>query len=520
MSETAENTTNQLNLQKDADYENIVTPFGDDLLGRETLAKHLTGYIDRLKIGAVLAIDAPWGEGKTYFVRHWKKYLEKEDNQHNVIYLNAFAQDYLDDPFMVLAAEISHAFEQVDSSNELVKTFKKQTIDAAKALLPEMPKLLFSLGMFLTGAGYLGKTVQDALAAAQDAIHDDAKEAIEGMGETLQEKLQDAIKERLENHETEKQTLVSFKQSLQKLAADNDLNPKPLVFIIDELDRCNPLFSVRLIERIKHFFDIPNIVFVLVTDKTQLQATICHQFGYNEAAGEAYLDKFIDFSIHLKKPKNQNIELNMASVDLLQKFKFDEYEKKLLIYDLRIYAVTFNLSIRQIIKILNQLVLMAFDTVSHNRILLYCLCNPNFLKDISLCDQILYCCMVYPKSISSPTIENIREEINTLLSYYPEQKSYTFSNILNEKIKQFEQDKNIAFQLGDFNKEDLIIYQMASLKWLTVFSNSDGLKYYDEQKIKQEKSQISSKYNLSNTYSKNAINNQLWIQYLATGLIE
>ncbi|WP_171460829.1 KAP family P-loop NTPase fold protein [Vitreoscilla sp. C1] len=382
-----------MNLQKDADYENIVTPFGDDLLGRETLAKHLTGYIDRLKIGAVLAIDAPWGEGKTYFVRHWKKYLEKEDNPHNVIYLNAFAQDYLDDPFMVLAAEISHAFEQVDSSNELVKTFKKQTIDAAKALLPEMPKLLFSLGMFLTGAGYLGKNVQDALTAAQDVIHDDAKEAMEGMGEALQEKLQDAIKERLENHETEKQTLVSFKQSLQKLAADNDLNPKPLVFIIDELDRCNPLFSVRLIERIKHFFDIPNIVFVLVTDKTQLQATICHQFGYNEAAGEAYLDKFVDFSIKLERPKNVDRKDEYLKIisTILTELGFSENEMTHYKYLALIFATVHNKSIRQITKTLNRFSLLHINhNISRNYVLLYKLFNPRIDNQTPLFVHIFY----------------------------------------------------------------------------------------------------------------------------------
>ena len=56
-------------------------------------------------------------------------------------------------------------------------------------------------------------------------------------------------------------TLLVFKQELAQLA---DKLEKPLVVIIDELDRCRPDFAIRLIERIKHFFDIPKIVFVLV----------------------------------------------------------------------------------------------------------------------------------------------------------------------------------------------------------------------------------------------------------------
>ena len=55
-----------------------------------------------------------------------------------------------------------------------------------------------------------------------------------------------------------------------------------MVFIIDELDRCRPDFAIRLIERIKHFFDISKIVFVLVIDKTQFSKVICHNYGYDE----------------------------------------------------------------------------------------------------------------------------------------------------------------------------------------------------------------------------------------------
>lgn len=80
---------------------------------------------------------------------------------------------------------------------------------------------------------------------------------------------------------------------------------KPLVFIIDELDRCRPDFSIRLIERIKHFFDIPKIIFVLVMNKVQFSKVVCHNYGYDEALGEEYLEKFFDFSIKLKSTLNE-----------------------------------------------------------------------------------------------------------------------------------------------------------------------------------------------------------------------
>jgi len=48
------------------------------------------------------------------------------------------------------------------------------------------------------------------------------------------------------------------------------------------LDRCRPDFAIRLIERIKHFFDIKNIVFVLVMDKAQFSKVVCHNYGIHQ----------------------------------------------------------------------------------------------------------------------------------------------------------------------------------------------------------------------------------------------
>ena len=86
----------------------ITTPFESDLLDRKKLADKLTGYIDRLSAGAVIAIDAPWGEGKTWFGKNWARQLESD---HRVLYLDAFEGDYMDDPFLLVSAEITRLQE-------------------------------------------------------------------------------------------------------------------------------------------------------------------------------------------------------------------------------------------------------------------------------------------------------------------------------------------------------------------------------------------------------------------------
>ena len=69
----------------------------------------------------------------------------------------------------------------------------------------------------------------------------------------------------------EHETLESVRQALSELAESlstledesEPAEPRPLVFIIDELDRCKPTFALELLEKIKHVFSIPNVHFIL-----------------------------------------------------------------------------------------------------------------------------------------------------------------------------------------------------------------------------------------------------------------
>ena len=53
-------------------------PFDDDLLGRKEIAGHLTQIIKNTKSPFVFNINAPYGTGKTFFLRRLKVLLEKD----------------------------------------------------------------------------------------------------------------------------------------------------------------------------------------------------------------------------------------------------------------------------------------------------------------------------------------------------------------------------------------------------------------------------------------------------------
>ena len=70
-----------------------------------------------------------------------------------------------------------------------------------------------------------------------------------------------------------------------------------LVIFIDELDRCNPAYAVKLLEQIKHYMEDDRIIFVFSVNINQLQHTIKHYYGNNFNATK-YLDRF--FLINFK----------------------------------------------------------------------------------------------------------------------------------------------------------------------------------------------------------------------------
>lgn len=334
--------------------DNIEIPFENDFWGREALADRLTDHVSRITVGATIAIDAEWGAGKSWFVKNWKAKLEK--NKYKVIYLNAFNQDYIDDPFLTISMEIANCLQ---SEKTNIDEIKKTIGNAYRAILPNLPMLLWYLTTSLVGMGALAKPVAEAVEKLTSA-DDFGKEA----ATLLNEKLQEHLSAQVENYDKEKQSLEYFKQALAEITSKLD---KPLIFVVDELDRCKPEFAIRLIERIKHFFDIPKVVFILAVNKNQLEESINTFYGFSNTTN--YLEKFIDFSIMLKnkdldgnryyeilKNYNQDFQLKLEEIEIITYMKL-----------CKIYSP----NPRQLIRIINKFSLLKNNLDPKKKIFLF-----------------------------------------------------------------------------------------------------------------------------------------------------
>jgi hypothetical protein len=130
------------------------------------------------------------------------------------------------------------------------------------------------------------------------------------------------LKERLESHESDRKVFEKFRNALAELAValskasgESELDQRgpqlPLIFIIDEMDRCRPSFALELLEKIKHFFAVPNVIFVLVSSLKHLEGAVKHSYGNIDA--QTYLEKFYHLRILFPAGRKDRHDLGVAT---------------------------------------------------------------------------------------------------------------------------------------------------------------------------------------------------------------
>ena len=310
-----------------------------DIFNREPLGKGLAGVLQATADPMVIALNGEWGTGKSTFLQMWAGYLRNEG--HPVILFDAFAHDYIADPFEALAGEI------LDLTKTLKPAAAKDFMEVAKSAGKVLIKAGVAFGIRAATAGILDASV------AADAI-EDAKDAVGDATDKM-------VEEALESRKKERNTFEAFRKALSELPPLLKETGKPLIFIVDELDRCKPSFALQLLERIKHFFSVPNVHFVLGVQMQQLQTSVRTAYG-SDIDAQLYLQKFISLNIDLnvpaahrhERPERKYIEYLTTELEL------KEDSDKTLRYTLDFIsnlAMDHGFSFRQIEKIMSTLAL-------------------------------------------------------------------------------------------------------------------------------------------------------------------
>ena len=380
----------------------------DDVLNRKTFGESLYNLIENSgNESLVISINSNWWEWKTHFLHMWKNYVtsEKEDK---VIYFDAFKNDFIDDPFLALLWEIMKSYNE---EKEIFDKVKEKWWNILKSIIPLSWKV-----------------------AARLALWWDLKSVDDELEKLVDWELVNFVWNTLEQYTKKEDEISIFKETLEEIIKENG----KIIFIIDELDRCRPDFAMRLLERIKHFFDIEWLYFVLAINKDELEKYI--KKIYWDIDTNKYLHKFIDIETILQKKlvrsnteEHYKIFIEKSLNDYSDTFSEHEDQTKRLVIRLFIkLAKPLELSLRDIEKITNYLALF-YKSLPNKSLNLPM--TTMFLIFIKLFDSNLYSKLRKGKAMKSEIIKKLRLDEHQW-SLYEERLNDELAFIFDENIEE------------------------------------------------------------------------------------
>lgn len=266
-------------------------PFKNDLLGRREPAEILTHIVGSIDGPCVLAIDAAWGTGKTTFLKIWSQYLRNEG--FPVVEFNAWETDFAGDPFVALSTELTNAFQKYPENlpTDKIAAARKAAKDVLRRAVPGIIRLA-TAGILDVGQ-LAEKEIGQALASYAEY--------------------------QLSRYQDERESVEKFRTVLQEMAAtlSKSRDGRPLVVVIDELDRCRPSYAIELLEVAKHLFTVDHIVFALAVNRAELAQSVKALYGASFDA-EGYLRRFFDIDFRLPEADRKTFieeTLNAIQID-------------------------------------------------------------------------------------------------------------------------------------------------------------------------------------------------------------
>lgn len=252
------------------------TIFKDDCLSIETDVKEFANLITQDKTARVYSISAKFGIGKSFFCDKLKRVLSA-NGVTNAIF-NVWESDFYEDPIIPILSELNALYQHKNKDRSLPTDIVNH-----RSLWKILASALKINGkLVVPGFGEFGAEINGQNAVAECNRQDNEKTA-----SIYDEYL--AYKTALDN--------------LRKALKDwTRRKRKPVVLIIDELDRCRPDYAVKTLEVIKHFFNIDGLVFVLAIDEEQLENSVRCLFGTTDFDG--YKRKFISNAFKMAEPDN------------------------------------------------------------------------------------------------------------------------------------------------------------------------------------------------------------------------
>ena len=256
--------------------ETLLEVMKSDRARRNDDIKDFVRLLDKTEGPYAYMIDSAWGAGKTFFVKSvelvlramnpkltlvdtcpeplpdFAKELEGVSSVFVPYYFNAWENDFAHDPLSALLANMAIAFDREGILKDRdCKNALYALIDAALSVTP------------ISGVGAAAKALTGSSLVSSFESLQKVRDRLNGLADTM-----------------------AFEGKAK------------LVIFVDELDRCRPDFSVRLLEQTKSMFNNRKVIFVFSADSQQLAKAVGGMYGDGFDSAR-FLERFFDRKVLL-----------------------------------------------------------------------------------------------------------------------------------------------------------------------------------------------------------------------------
>lgn len=284
-SNPTESTAKKLPVEAQLCADQPIRSIKDDLLGRGdfalAMANALSGW--RGDESLVLALYGPWGSGKSSVKNLILEFLEGADNPLTVMHFNPWAWSGQDALFAAFFKEIGVVIGHRAKGKERKEAASKWKTYASRLALGGTVLKHLKTATQIVGVP-VAPAVLEMLSDAADKTSEVVKQGAEA-DEGEDEEPLDAIKE-------------SLAESLRKLE-------QPVLVVVDDVDRLTN-DEIRLLFRIvKANADFPNIIFLLLFDRSVVEKALESISGIN---GRHYMEKIVQAGFDLPAVPREDID--------------------------------------------------------------------------------------------------------------------------------------------------------------------------------------------------------------------
>lgn len=404
---------NEFELEKQDLWKNA-TP------GTIDLANNLLRKIESDEYPYVLSVEASYGMGKTYFFSRFCEYAIK--NGYDCIYISAWENDYQPSPLLFLCDKIIHFMKH--KNEPLIKSNLDAFIIGCRDIFSEIH----------INPSFCNIIQLDITMLCKRLFY------------------------RFFN-KNKLDTVQEFKKHLTKLIVST--RTKPLILIIDELDRCRPDYALKTLEIIKHFFDIDNLYVILPINKEAIDEAVKSTYGQMKNS-ENYIRKLITENYVLPTSSEEDyrkivkIHIPKEKLQKIIKKKFIEMNDNFngfntIIESITKYAFSGKLTYRELTRVCNEFICIVNNINKKIMVeyLIYKLCYKYNNENIKLNPEHPFYSSSYDAFIRKKVlyINGLR---NLTYNLYQHLEYSNFNINYHEDVKKWEVDRDDFKTYEDF----------------------------------------------------------------------